>query len=128
MAYNQAWCSNWTAEVAAGTKKGNLWWDPTSQKCVIPGASYAPTGAHPLSTKNKALAAAAAGGGAAAALGSTSTSVLAGIQAAPGIRKWGYGGSVTAPKAQGPGGGIVLIGIGAVFLFMFTQKKRKKKR
>jgi len=51
-----------------------------------------------------------------------------GVQKPPEIRKWGYGGSVTAPKAQGPGGGIVLIGIGAVFLFMFTQKKRKKKR
>jgi len=50
-----------------------------------------------------------------------------GVQAPPEIRKWAYGGSVTAPKAQGPGIGIVLIGIGAVFLFMFTRKKRRKK-
>jgi len=104
-----------------GTCAGKYVWDPVVKKCGLP--TY--VGGHPLSKKNKAATLAAAGGG---ALGSTSTSVLAGIQASPEIRKWGYGGSVTAPKAQGPGGGIVLIGIGAVFLFMFTQKKRKKKR
>jgi len=105
-----------------GTCPGKLKWDPVPGKCVMGGPMYG-FGAWK-----------AAGGGlpapvaAAIPAPSTSTNVLAGIQAPPEIRKWAYGGSVTAPKAQGPGIGIVLIGIGAVFLFMFTQKKRKKKR
>ena len=104
-----------------GTCPGKLKWDPVPGKCVTGGPMYgyaawkAAGGGLPSSAASSPVVA------------STSTSVLSGIQAAPELRNWAYGGSVTAPKkAQGPGIGIVLIGLGAVFLF-FGKKKRKRK-
>jgi hypothetical protein len=60
---------------------------------------------------------------------SASTNVLSGVQADPELRNWTYASrNIRGAKAQGPGIGIVAIGLGAFVLFMLTQKKRKKKR
>ena len=66
---------------------------------------------------------------AAPVVASTSTNVLSGVQADPELRNWTYPSlNIVGAKAQGPSIGIVAIGLGAVVLFMLTQKKRKKKR
>ena len=110
----------WQVGTGPGTCPGKLIWDPVPGKCVTGGPMY---GYSAWKAAGGGLPSSAAS---APVVASTSTSVLSGIQAAPELRNWAYGGSVTAPKAQGPGIGIVLIGLGAVVLFFGTKKRKRK--